>query len=186
MYILPFSSSFSCFYSITTDESCPCSTCKHYTRAFLHTAFKDNNALAAQLLTKHNIAYMMSLMRTMRSAILGGTDTYEQFIRGFLVGMFPKGDIPLWTVDALGCAGFKVQSTVTSRSDGSAQHRGGMDGEGGGEGDRVGEGDRDEGRDGDGDGVGVSVDVSRCTGDASAALLEDNVLKKKRKGSEDL
>ena len=167
-------------YSITTDESCPCSTCKHYTRAFLHTAFKDNNALAAQLLTKHNIAYMMSLMRTMRSAILGGTDTYEQFIRGFLVGMFPKGDVPLWTVDALGCAGFKVESTVTSRSDGSAQRQGGRDGEGGGEG----EGDRDEGR--DGDGVGVSVDVSRCTGDASAALLLDNVLKKKRKGSEDL
>ena len=120
----------------------------------------------------------------MRSAILGGTDTYEQFIRGFLVGMFPKGDVPLWTVDALGCAGFKVESTVTSRSDGSAQRQGGRDGEGGGE------GDRDEGRDrdgdGDGDGVGVSVDVSRCTGDASAALLLDNVLKKKRKGSEDL
>jgi queuine tRNA-ribosyltransferase catalytic subunit len=115
-------------------EGCPCSTCKHYTRAFLHTAFKDNNALAAQLLTKHNIAHMMRLMRSMREAILGGTDTYEQFIRGFLAGMFPKGDIPLWTVDALGCAGFKVESTVTSRSEGSAQDPRGKDGDGEGDG----------------------------------------------------
>jgi hypothetical protein len=73
-------------------------------------------------------------MRNMRKAILGGTDTYEHFIRGFLAGMFPKGDVPLWTVDALGCAGFKVESTVTSRSEGLVQHPGGWDGEGDGEG----------------------------------------------------
>lgn len=48
------------------DKTCACSTCKSYSRAFLHVAFKDNNALACQLLTIHNIAYMMKLMRTMR------------------------------------------------------------------------------------------------------------------------
>ena len=50
----------------TIEVGCLCSTCRSYTRAFLHTAFKDNNALAAQLLTKHNIAHMMALMRSMR------------------------------------------------------------------------------------------------------------------------
>lgn len=51
---------------LPVEEGCLCSTCGHYSRAFLHTAFKDNNALAAQLLTIHNISHMMTLMRTMR------------------------------------------------------------------------------------------------------------------------
>ena len=56
-------------YAIDTrpvDETCQCSTCQTYSRSFLHTAFKDENPLACQLLTIHNLAYMMKLMRTMR------------------------------------------------------------------------------------------------------------------------
>jgi queuine tRNA-ribosyltransferase len=48
------------------DPKCGCSTCANYSRAFLHTAFKDNAPLASQLLTTHNVAFMMRLMRTMR------------------------------------------------------------------------------------------------------------------------
>ena len=45
------------------DAQCGCSCCKHYTRAAMHALFKEANSLAAQLLTTHNIAYMMRLMR---------------------------------------------------------------------------------------------------------------------------
>ena len=45
------------------DAKCGCSCCAGYSRAALHTLFKDNSALAAQLLTTHNVAYMMRLMR---------------------------------------------------------------------------------------------------------------------------
>ena len=48
------------------DPECRCSTCRNYSRAVLHVMFKEGNALAAQLLTKHNVSYMMRLMRTMR------------------------------------------------------------------------------------------------------------------------
>ena len=48
------------------DSQCECSTCKLYTRAYLHTAFRESSALASQLLTIHNVAFMMRLMRTMR------------------------------------------------------------------------------------------------------------------------
>ncbi len=48
------------------DDHCRCSTCLNYSKAALHTMFKENNALASQLLTKHNVSYMMRLMRTMR------------------------------------------------------------------------------------------------------------------------
>jgi queuine tRNA-ribosyltransferase len=63
--------------------------------------FKDNNALAAQLLTVHNIAYQMQLMRTMREAILHGADAHQAFIREFFKEQFPAGDVPRWVIDAL-------------------------------------------------------------------------------------
>jgi tRNA-guanine transglycosylase len=80
---------------------CPCSTCRNYTRALLHAMFKDNNALAAQLLTVHNIAYQMQLMRTMREAILRGAEAHHAFIRVFFKEQFPAGDVPRWVIDAL-------------------------------------------------------------------------------------
>lgn len=48
------------------EQHCKCSTCQNYSRAYLHNLLKANDPLAAQLVTKHNIAYMMRLMRTMR------------------------------------------------------------------------------------------------------------------------
>lgn len=48
------------------DPECRCSTCRNYSKSVLHVLFKEGNALAAQLLTKHNVSYMMRLMRTMR------------------------------------------------------------------------------------------------------------------------
>jgi tRNA-guanine family transglycosylase len=50
---------------------CDCSTCRNYSRSYLHALFRDeaSEALAAQLVTAHNVAYMMSLMRSMREAL---------------------------------------------------------------------------------------------------------------------
>lgn len=47
---------------------CCCSTCRNYTRAYLHALLRDHSteALAAQLITCHNVAYMMGLMRSLR------------------------------------------------------------------------------------------------------------------------
>ena len=56
------------------DKECSCSCCACYSRAAIHTMFKANNPLGAQLLTTHNIAYMMRLMRTMREAIMQGRE----------------------------------------------------------------------------------------------------------------
>ncbi len=60
-------------HSVFTDDSflqgsCKCPTCCQYSRAYLHALFRDHNseALAAQLVTCHNVAHMMGLMRSMR------------------------------------------------------------------------------------------------------------------------
>lgn len=91
------------------DDECGCSTCRDYTRAYLHVLFKENNPLAPQLLSIHNIAYMMRLMRTMRAAILEGSDAYHDFIRDFLVKQFDRIDkVPQWALDALCHAGISL------------------------------------------------------------------------------
>lgn len=47
---------------------CECSTCRNYSRSYVHALLRDeaSEALAAQLVTAHNVAYMMTLMRSMR------------------------------------------------------------------------------------------------------------------------
>ncbi len=51
---------------IPVEEGCKCTTCRDFTRASLHVMFKENSPFASQLLTKHNVFYMMTLMRSMR------------------------------------------------------------------------------------------------------------------------
>ena len=96
------------------EESCQCSTCRpssstasYWTKAGLHALLKDNNALGSQLLTIHNIAYMMRLMRTMREAILAGEAAYYDYIKQFLLNQFQEdlNNVPQWVVNALTEAG---------------------------------------------------------------------------------
>src|SRR6266852_5334791 len=51
------------------DESCPCYTCSHFSRAYLHHLQKVNEILGARLNTVHNLHYYQTLMRELREAI---------------------------------------------------------------------------------------------------------------------
>jgi queuine tRNA-ribosyltransferase len=51
------------------DESCPCYTCAHFSRAYLHHLQKVNEILGARLNTLHNLHYYQTLMRELREAI---------------------------------------------------------------------------------------------------------------------
>ena len=51
------------------DESCPCYTCGHFSRAYLHHLQKVNEILGARLNTVHNLHYYQALMRELREAI---------------------------------------------------------------------------------------------------------------------
>jgi len=55
------------------DTTCPCTTCRHYSRAYLHHLLKAQELLGLQLLTAHNVATMNRLMRDVRAAIVTGT-----------------------------------------------------------------------------------------------------------------
>ena len=51
------------------DSTCDCETCYHYSRAYLHHLFRNNEILGLRLMTLHNLHYYLQLMADMREAI---------------------------------------------------------------------------------------------------------------------
>ena len=111
------------------DESCHCDACRvGYTRERLREMYMGgteepggSHTLAIQLITAHNITYMMSLVRRMRDAVLAGQGKFEGFVRKFIETRYPLGVkvdakgkrvvvdaekdgewIPFWVLEALG------------------------------------------------------------------------------------
>ncbi|KAL0480622.1 tRNA-guanine transglycosylase [Acrasis kona] len=71
---------------------------EQYTRAQLHTlACKEQTG--AQLITYHNICYMMKLMSDMRTAIVG--NYFDKHVKNFFEQQYPDHKYPSWAVDAL-------------------------------------------------------------------------------------
>ncbi|MCX7700717.1 MAG: tRNA guanosine(34) transglycosylase Tgt [Gemmataceae bacterium] len=51
------------------EEDCPCYTCQHFSRAYLHHLFQVEEMLGPTLLSIHNLAYYLRLMEALRDAI---------------------------------------------------------------------------------------------------------------------
>merc|ERR1712232_478772 len=73
-------------------NSCKCQNCPYYTRSQLHFMLKGSNeSLGVQLMTHHNIAFMMNLMKDIRNAISHGS--YKEFVHDYVQVMFPDDDM---------------------------------------------------------------------------------------------
>jgi queuine tRNA-ribosyltransferase len=66
------------------DTDCPCYTCQHYTRAYLHHLFQADEILGDTLATIHNVHFYQRLMERIRQAI--AEDRFLEFKREFLQG----------------------------------------------------------------------------------------------------
>ena len=51
------------------ESGCDCYTCRHFSRAYLHHLFAADEMLGPTLLSLHNVAYYLRLMRETRQAI---------------------------------------------------------------------------------------------------------------------
>jgi queuine tRNA-ribosyltransferase len=61
------------------DPHCPCATCRHFSRGYLHHLQRINEMLGARLNTIHNLHYYLDLMRRARVSIQqGGFDRFAQ------------------------------------------------------------------------------------------------------------
>lgn len=54
------------------DPGCSCYTCRHFSRAYLRHLYLSDELLGHRLLTLHNLAYYLGLMRRLRAAIAEG------------------------------------------------------------------------------------------------------------------
>ncbi len=64
------------------DESCTCYTCQNFSRAYLRHLIVAREMLAATLISIHNIATLLNLVRSAREAILNGQ--FEAFAQQYL------------------------------------------------------------------------------------------------------
>ncbi|XP_028130356.1 queuine tRNA-ribosyltransferase catalytic subunit [Diabrotica virgifera virgifera] len=80
------------------DKECWCSTCKNYTRAYLHKVVTDL-PVACTLLTEHNVAFQMRLMEKIRSSV--SENRFPEFVQKFILDIYPNKDYPSWVKDSL-------------------------------------------------------------------------------------
>lgn len=64
------------------DPDCPCSICRRYSRAYLRHLYQSGEMLAATLISHHNLAFYLDLMRRVRAEIKA--ETFEIFRKDFL------------------------------------------------------------------------------------------------------
>lgn len=88
-------------------EGCACSGCK-VPRAYLHSLLHEGSPVAGQLISAHNVAYLLQLMGGLRDAILAGET--DEYVQGFLQQQFSSAEqVPKWAQEALAHAGIRVR-----------------------------------------------------------------------------
>lgn len=83
------------------ENDCHCSTCKSYTRAYLHTLV-TKETVGCHLLTIHNVSFQLRLMSDVRDSIVNGR--FPEFVRKFLASWYGSKDFqdyPVWAREAL-------------------------------------------------------------------------------------
>lgn len=80
------------------EKNCNCSTCKTYTRAYLHQIV-SSEAVSCNLLSVHNLSYQMELMKGIRESIK--LNQFPEFVQEFMLTMYPNKSYPQWIINAL-------------------------------------------------------------------------------------
>ncbi|XP_058976258.1 queuine tRNA-ribosyltransferase catalytic subunit-like [Musca domestica] len=91
------------------DEDCECSTCKLYTRSYLHH-IATIESVSCSLLSVHNIAFQLRLMRTMRKAI--EQDQFPAFVKDFMSKHFVDEPVPKWIREALTAVNIQLPNST--------------------------------------------------------------------------
>jgi queuine tRNA-ribosyltransferase len=62
------------------DPECTCYTCQHFTRAYVRHLLKAKEILGLQLLSIHNLQFLLTLARELREAILAGPASFRALV----------------------------------------------------------------------------------------------------------
>lgn len=75
-------------------------------------AMVAKETVACNLVSIHNIAYQMRLMRGIRESIK--CDKFPEFIQRFFSDLYPAGDVPRWAVNALQSVNVHIETTLAA------------------------------------------------------------------------
>jgi len=64
------------------DENCECSICKRYSRGYLRHLYMAKEMLAATMISHHNLAFFLGLMKEIRAAI--ASESFDGFRKDYL------------------------------------------------------------------------------------------------------
>lgn len=68
------------------EEGCECFTCLNHSRSYVNLLFQSKETVGCHLISIHNIAFQMRLMRQIRQAIMDGK--FPDWIRSWMFGYF--------------------------------------------------------------------------------------------------
>lgn len=96
------------------EPTCDCEVCLKYTRSYFYFQFPKNER-AVNLISFHNVYYLLNLMKKLRTAIIDGK--VNEFVKNFFTELYEKTnsrghtetDYPQWVKDALTKAGVDVE-----------------------------------------------------------------------------
>lgn len=81
------------------DKNCDCEACRCYTKAFLHSVVCKEE-MAAHLISKHNIRYLLMLMGRFREAVF--EKRMPSFVLDYVTGFYGSRDkLPDWVFEGL-------------------------------------------------------------------------------------
>ncbi|MBL8952568.1 MAG: tRNA guanosine(34) transglycosylase Tgt [Myxococcaceae bacterium] len=75
------------------DPTCDCSTCRHYSRAYVQHQVSGGHALGVRLLGVHNLRHYQVLMKRMRDAIVQGR--FDEEVKLLKAAVAPKTKQPM-------------------------------------------------------------------------------------------
>ena len=88
------------------DENCKCEVCLKYSRSYLYFLL-NNNQRAVELISFHNVYYLLNLMNKLREAII--YKKVNEFLEDFIKKQFRDSkEVPDWIVSTLTKAGYDM------------------------------------------------------------------------------
>ena len=91
------------------EKECGCEICLNYTRSYLYLML-NKNPRAVNLISYHNVYYLLDLMRKLRASIIQGETAVNKFVEKFITEQFNDERLyPLWIYEALNAAGVNTE-----------------------------------------------------------------------------
>ena len=97
------------------DKTCKCEVCVKYSRSYLYFLL-NNNPRAVELISFHNVYYLLNLMKKLREAIINSK--VNEFVEDFIKKQYDETkEVPDWVINALTKAGCDTSFIWKGRGD---------------------------------------------------------------------